>query len=229
VVNLGGDTTICAGQTLTLDAENTGYNYVWSTGETSQTIAAITTGNYSVTVSSFSCVASDTITVTVTPNPVVSIQASKLIVCPNEDVVLTASGADTYIWNDNAIDTVRTVKPAATTIYKVTGNTGTCTANAEISIVVKTSGCDTGVEDLESTAVLAYPNPTSQLLTVQGENLAATFNTYSIVDLVGKEVSSGTVSSNSIEIETTKLMNGVYFINFNGNQFIKSIKIEVKH
>ncbi|MBC6410173.1 MAG: gliding motility-associated C-terminal domain-containing protein [Ekhidna sp.] len=49
MINLGNDTTICIDEVLTLDA-GTGTSYVWSTGETTQTINVDTTGTYWVEV-----------------------------------------------------------------------------------------------------------------------------------------------------------------------------------
>lgn len=50
-VNLGNDTTLIYGNSLTLDAGNSGASYLWSTGETSQTIEVDTVGTYSVEIS----------------------------------------------------------------------------------------------------------------------------------------------------------------------------------
>jgi hypothetical protein len=43
-VDLGPDMTVCANWTITLDAGNPGSTYLWSTGETTQTIVVDTTG-----------------------------------------------------------------------------------------------------------------------------------------------------------------------------------------
>ncbi|MEM7039809.1 MAG: hypothetical protein AAF570_22745, partial [Bacteroidota bacterium] len=50
VVELGQDTTICDSMPLILDAGNTGVNYDWSDGSTSQTLAVSGSGVYAVTV-----------------------------------------------------------------------------------------------------------------------------------------------------------------------------------
>jgi hypothetical protein len=50
-VNLGNDTTLVEGQSLLLDAGNPGCHYLWSTGDTTQTIAVTSSGTYQVTVS----------------------------------------------------------------------------------------------------------------------------------------------------------------------------------
>ena len=50
VVDLGNDVAICQGDSTLLDAGNGHTNYLWNTGETTQTIYADTAGTYSVTV-----------------------------------------------------------------------------------------------------------------------------------------------------------------------------------
>lgn len=56
---------ICDAPTATLDAENPGFSYLWNTGETTSTIEASETGEYSVTISSGpSCSLDATFTVT---------------------------------------------------------------------------------------------------------------------------------------------------------------------
>ncbi len=64
-VELGNDTTIVAPASLQLDAGNPGKTYLWSTGETTQTIRVDTGGVYYVTViGAHNCTKTDTIHVT---------------------------------------------------------------------------------------------------------------------------------------------------------------------
>jgi hypothetical protein len=79
------DTTICAGDELTLDA-GTGYaEYTWSTQETTQTIMVNAAGTYKVTVSDGSCEAIDSVTVYVDPCTLIEdrINESAAVVYPN--------------------------------------------------------------------------------------------------------------------------------------------------
>lgn len=64
-VFLGNDTTIIQGQTLMLDAGNPGSEYLWSTGETSQTVMVSFAGTYWVDVTNFCGEGSDEIVVDV--------------------------------------------------------------------------------------------------------------------------------------------------------------------
>ena len=65
IVNLGNDTTIFQGQTLTLDAGNPASNFLWNTGETSQSIEVSVSDIYWVEVSNACGLDSDTIVVDV--------------------------------------------------------------------------------------------------------------------------------------------------------------------
>ena len=64
-VFLGNDTTILSGSSFVLDAGSGFDSYLWSTGETTQTIVASITGMYSVEVSLNGCSGDDAIIVTV--------------------------------------------------------------------------------------------------------------------------------------------------------------------
>lgn len=65
MVNLGNDTTICPGEVLELDAGMNAIRFLWSTGETTQTIQVDTTGTYWVeATASTGCTSFDEIVVT---------------------------------------------------------------------------------------------------------------------------------------------------------------------
>jgi gliding motility-associated-like protein len=65
VVNLGADTLLCPGDTLLLDAQNSGANYNWNTGAVSQTIEVTAGGTYAVTVTAQNCPSADSLRVDV--------------------------------------------------------------------------------------------------------------------------------------------------------------------
>jgi len=63
-VDLGNDTTVCNGVTLTLNSGDEGVEYFWSTGQTGQVIHVSSTGSYNVFVTNAAgCIATDTIEV----------------------------------------------------------------------------------------------------------------------------------------------------------------------
>ena len=108
-ITANGPTAFCAGGSVTLDA-GPGATYSWGpNGEVTQTIAASTSGNYTVTVTSGpGCTATATQLVAVSPDTV-GIQTNfsnggwfTNLVCPDSLIVVTGVGANSYIftWTD---------------------------------------------------------------------------------------------------------------------------------
>jgi len=74
IVNLGNDTVICDGETLTLDASAQNATYLWQDNSTNYTYDAIDAGDYFVEVTVNGCSSTDTINVTYNalPNAIIS-------------------------------------------------------------------------------------------------------------------------------------------------------------
>ena len=96
-------TNFCQGSSVVLTA-NQGSSYLWSNGQTTQSITAASSGSYSVQVTNVNgCVANSQPTqVTVNPTPQVSISNNgSTTFCQGDSVVLQASGATNYQWSNN--------------------------------------------------------------------------------------------------------------------------------
>ena len=88
-VDLGPSQFLCEGEIFTLDAGNPGLNYLWSTGQQTQTIDVSDNGLYSVTVSDANgCTATDEVLITFLPNTTVTISGDESI-CIGETATLT--------------------------------------------------------------------------------------------------------------------------------------------
>ncbi|MFI5171304.1 MAG: T9SS type A sorting domain-containing protein [Chitinophagales bacterium] len=136
VVDLGPNDGICAGTSIILDAENTGAVYDWNTGAVSQTITVSTAGTYSVTVTDpAGCTASDAITITVDPSPIVNLGAD-VSICEGENIILNAGNpGSTYLWSTGAV--TQTIIVNATGNYSVTVTNGFgCTDNDAVHVTV---------------------------------------------------------------------------------------------
>jgi hypothetical protein len=67
--------------------------------------------------------------------PTVTASAASATVCSGSSVVLTATGASTYAWNNGSTGSSITVSPTAATAYTVTGTSANgCTATATVSV-----------------------------------------------------------------------------------------------
>jgi gliding motility-associated-like protein len=82
VLNLGGDTSICNGQTYALDAKNDGSTYNWSSGSNSRFLSVKTSGTYAVTVTNNNaCKVADTVKINVAASPIIAGITTKKPTC----------------------------------------------------------------------------------------------------------------------------------------------------
>lgn len=118
-INLGRDTALCEGGSVTLDAGGGFISYLWSTGDTTQKITVSTSGNYSVTgTNRLGCLAKDTLLFTVNPVPRVTVDTA---ICHGLSYLASGklqSVSGTYIDSlmtkkkcDSIVTTHLTVKP----------------------------------------------------------------------------------------------------------------------
>ncbi len=146
VVNLGADTTICQGTTLTLNAGNTtGATYAWSNGASTQTLAVTTAGTYYVTVTQGACITSDTIVVNTSTPPTVALGADTTLCDVNTFTLDAGAGTGyTYLWNNNVTNQVLDVTTSGTYSVTVTNAQG-CTATDDIIVTFSTAPTATGI------------------------------------------------------------------------------------
>jgi gliding motility-associated-like protein len=98
VVNLLGDRHLCDGETLYLDAGNPGNQYLWSTGDTTQSISLTLPGEYWVRVGYFPCYNYDTVNVDLITLAVEL--GPDTLLCPGGNITLDAGNpGSNYLWN----------------------------------------------------------------------------------------------------------------------------------
>jgi gliding motility-associated-like protein len=118
-VSLGPDTGTCIGTPILLDAGNSGLQFLWNTGDTTQTLGTTITGNYSVEVTDpAGCLGRDTILVTFDAVPVALLPDTSL--CPGMALMLNAANPGaSYQWSTG--DTTATITvPQQSGMYSVT-------------------------------------------------------------------------------------------------------------
>jgi PKD repeat protein len=135
-INAGADQAVCNGDTVTLNGTGA-TTYIWDNGVTDGTaFTPSTTSTYTVTgTDANNCTATDQVDITVNNLPTVSAGADQAV-CQGSSVILNASGAITYFWNNGVLNGVDFI-PTSTAIYTVigTGNNG-CTATDSLDITV---------------------------------------------------------------------------------------------
>ncbi len=147
-ISLGNKMAICKGDSLVLDAENSGAFYQWQNGNNSQTLVAKDSGVYYVKVSLDGCYASDTLHLTCNPVPIFNVFSSPSI-CEDQSTQPSIQASDnySYIWSpstgiSNNIISNPIVSPSATTVYIVTATTSL------------------GCIGKDTTVITVYPKPT---------------------------------------------------------------------
>lgn len=132
---------ICTGQSVVL-ASSSGTSYLWSTGETTQSINTTFIGSYTVTVSNGSgCSAvSDPAIITGGTSlvPVITISGGGSIFCQGTSRTLTCNAATGYLWSTGGVSSSISATVGGTYTVTVTDAYG-CTASATTSLIMKAS------------------------------------------------------------------------------------------
>ncbi|MDY0216776.1 MAG: T9SS type A sorting domain-containing protein [Bacteroidales bacterium] len=137
VVNLGNDTAMCVGSTLTLNA-GAFASYLWTGGSTGQNLVVSSTNTYSVTVTdNNSCKNSDQIVVTFHSLPVPNLGPDK-VVCDGNPITLNAGAFSSYLWSDMSMNQTLTVNAAGTYFVEVTNSYG-CSATDTIHVTASST------------------------------------------------------------------------------------------
>lgn len=161
-VSISGNTVICSGIGTTLTASS-GTSYLWSTGETTQSISANNPGNYTVTVTNNNgC--SNSASQTISMMEQTSITGNTHI-CDGQSTTLYATGSGNYQWSNNANTSFITVTTPGN--YSVT--------------VSMPNGCSSSAAVNVTTASLPTPSILGNTVFCQGQSTMLTAtggNTY---------------------------------------------------
>ncbi len=133
-ITIGGNTTVCAGNSTMLTASGAN-SYSWSTGDNTASVTINAFGVYTVTgTSSEGCSNTASVTVLVSQLPVITI-AGETDICAGESTTFTANGGETYLWSDGTTNNTLTVSTAGT--YQVIGyNAAGCNTMASATVNV---------------------------------------------------------------------------------------------
>ena len=133
-VTISGNTVICSGIGTSLTVSS-GTDYLWSTGETTQSINVNNPGSYSVTVTSNNgCSSSASQTVSLMEQPIIS---GNNHICSGQSTTLTTSGSGSYAWSNGASTSFITVNTPGTYSVTITLPNG-CSSSATIDVSVGT-------------------------------------------------------------------------------------------
>jgi hypothetical protein len=196
--------TICSGESATLTAGG-GTGFAWSNAlgnNAAITVALTNTTSYDVTVTDANnCTATATKTITVNALPIAAINGPSTV-CSGLSASLTASGGNSYNWNNGLGTNAQvTVNPVNTTTYVVTvtdNNNCSATAQQTISVTSTATASIAGPTHIcsgESATLTANGGNTYQWANGLGTNASITetptgTTTYSVTAVVGANCSA---------------------------------------
>lgn len=149
-IDFGNDTTLCQGDSLTLDAQNSGASYLWNDGSSNQRLTVTSNGTYYVTVSNFGCTFTDTIaidfqTVTASFSGAPISGCIPLFVSFMDNSLVSSGSILSWNWNFGDGNSSNLQNP---------NNTYTTPGNFTVSLGVTTNnGCS------DNTSINTYINP----------------------------------------------------------------------
>ena len=238
VADLGEDQVLCGETQYFLDAGNPGATYLWSTGQTTQTIVATGEGEnqYWVEVTNENnCSDSDTINITFASLPQVDLGIDTVI-CHDQTYTLDAGNAgDNYLWSTGETSQTIVVDAAdyeygIETFAVIVTNQYACEGEDEVAIEIK--DC-TGIDDLnQPVAISLFPNPGKgivQLELTSADKLQLNIKVLSVSGTLVYEKKDVEVNGfYTQQVDLSQLSSGVYSVFIVGEDFIVNKKIIIK-
>ncbi len=186
VIAASGPLTFCQGGSVDLTASG-GTSYSWSDGSASATITATLPGIYTVTATNNCGTSTTSNTVVVELPPVANVTQSNTVICPDDSVLLIASGGNSYLWSNGDTGSSIYVNTSGNYTVTVTNNCGTDQTNAVLTssnlVAAYTLDPSSGIAPLTVTFTSNSQNAISWLWdfangsTSADTNPVSTFNT----------------------------------------------------
>lgn len=201
VVNLGVDQNICTSDTITLNAANPGATYLWSTGETTQTIRVNLANTYSVAVTNAGgCSANDAVVITnkAVPNSTFTTQVVDTAKGQQVKFTAVAAAGTSYAWNFGD-----PTSPANTS--SLASPTHLFSAQGTYTVTLTVTNVATGCKSVTQTQVtvtgfandfakvfnlFAAPNPFAGNTKINYELPSNANVTLEVYDMIGRKVST---------------------------------------
>jgi PKD repeat protein len=242
-VSLGKDTCVTTGSSIVLSTDSAFSSYLWNTGASTRTITVTTAGTYAVTVTNAGgCQAHDTVIVATCGN-------SHPTGCKPLAYfrVLSISGNNTVIFKDSSIN--------ATTSLWTFGDSSTSNLSGTLVhtyavggiytvklVVCDSCGCDsiterinvnaTGIVEIKGLeAVSLYPNPTSNICTVDITATEDMDMSVSVVDMIGAVVQNDKwqlhSGDNKHNLDLTGAASGMYQVTLTSGSGTMTRKLNI--
>ncbi len=201
---------------LTTGGTGTGpYTFLWSNGQTSQSIINVGAGVYTVTVvdqNGCATTGSQTVTEPTAINSSVSVTDASGAATNDGSVNLTVNGGTptyTYTWsNGSSTEDLNGVNPGTYTVTITDANGCTSVQSATVSQ-------PTSISEINGLAVNLYPNPTTDLVTLSLSLTQSSDIEIQVLNVTGQLITTiqeTQILSTSYQINTADWSAGVYVV-----------------
>ncbi len=167
-ISAGGALSFCQGGSVRLTATSGSGGYVWSNGETTQSITATASGNYTVRLTEGACTsaASAPATVNVTPTPVTPVigNSGPLSFCQGGTVKLYGVPGFRNIWSSGETTDTITVNQTGTFTLTTVSNGCSSTVSDPVAVTVNALPLDGSIS---ASGPLSFCSGSSVTLTAQ--------------------------------------------------------------
>jgi hypothetical protein len=231
-------TLFCASDSATISAAS-GYDYLWNTGDTTQSITVNTAGGYYVTLTTTDgCMATtDTTMITVVPDIVLPQITSNglgwVITGSTTGFSVPVDTNYSYQWGviggsiafGQGTDSIAVTwgAPDSNVAVWVIISNGVCNDSVGISINISGIGLDEGVMQ----NVRLFPNPNDGYFTVEvGEAYVGA--SYEVVDGMGRTIERGVITSTQQGFDLADKPKGVYRIALTKNEKRKTLMVAIQ-
>lgn len=223
-VDLGPDQFICLGDSAALDAGSGFSAYSWSSGGSAQIESVGSAGSYIVNVTDGnSCTDSDSIVVSLFPQPVSSFTFSSVSL--STSFTNTSTGGSTYFWDfgdgntSTDFDTVHVFSASGTyNVCLTVTSADNCETTTCTSVIVTNTGLN---NELSSAGINVYPNPAKDNVWINSSISHDEVNIF-ITDMLGKVIfkrSFKNFTGQSIDLSTFNSGNYIIQIIIDGRYY----------
>ncbi|MFT4062813.1 MAG: T9SS type A sorting domain-containing protein [Edaphocola sp.] len=238
--SLGGDTVLCYGDSITLDAGNAGSEYLWNIGDTTQTITTTDTGYFEVTtISPYGCELTEGKFIDYRLRPYVEgfnfipyffEELGKVKFLPNNP-----SNVDGYIWDfgdntpvSNDTAPVHTYESSGQFLVSLTvanscnGYTTSLPIHVDLPTgIIETAGAN-------QAGIVLYPNPAMGQVSIKCADAGLKLNRIDVYDAMGKLVWTQNVAGTQNPIiYTSSWANGIYQIRLATSRGTESQRLQI--
>lgn len=199
--------------------------YSAATGGTALTsTTALASGTYYVSQTSGGCESPRTavsVTVNVVPAPTGAATQSLSSLLTLGDIAVTGSN---IVWYTSAANAASGTNPLpstqllANTTYYATQTINGCRSAASLAVTITTLAN----QDFDMTQFTYYPNPVIDLLNI---TYSQDMTSVKVFNMVGQQLMSKQVNSNTVQVDMSRYANGAYFIQVTTENAMKTVRV----